>query len=269
MRRLILSRKGFDSSSGESASPIFQDGKIFSLPIPEPYPPSPKKYNELYFNGISGVDALKECSAKKILPEDYCHYDPALNKSEGIFGQHFNSQEELVNNGVDIDDLFLFFGFYRNFSHSRKKELHHLFGWLQIDRIVSGDKAIRKYLKLKNIEHPHGYGDLNTYKKNNTIYIGKKNLTINNQTLINKGFGLFKKTNPDLILTRDGESKGSWKLPQKYFSNSETVFLNRLNWLDSENCFANNYQRGQEYILDAEKYPRIIDWAHELIHKHG
>ena len=70
-----------------------------------------------------------------------------------------------------------------------------------------------------------------------------------------------KKTNLDLILTRDGESKGSWKLPQKYFSNSETVFLNRLNWLDSENCFVNNYQRGQEYILDAEKYPRIIDWA--------
>ena len=58
-----------------------------------------------------------------------------------------------------------------------KKELHHLFGWLQIDRIVSGDKAIRKYLKLKNIEHPHGYGDLNTYKKNNTIYIGKKKIS--------------------------------------------------------------------------------------------
>ena len=104
---------------------------------------------------------MKECSAKKILPEDYCHYDPALNKSEGIFGQHFNSQEELVNNGVDIDDLFLFFGFYRNFSNSRKKELHHLFGWLQIDRIVSGDKAIsvgeRSRLYAKNINISDSY----------------------------------------------------------------------------------------------------------------
>ena len=127
----------------------------------------------------------------------------------------------------------------------------------------------KNYLKLKDIQHPHGYGDLNTYKENNTIYIGKTNLTIKNKTLLNKGFGLFKETNPDLILTRDGESKGSWKLPQKYFSNSEDIFLNRLNWLDLENCFVNNYQRGQEYILDAEKYPRIIDWAHDLIHKHG
>ena len=108
MRRLILSRKGFDSSSGESASPIFQDGKIFSLPIPEPYPPSPKKYNELYFNGISGEDALKECSTKKVFPEDYCHYDPALNTNEGIFGQHFNSQEELANNGVVLMIFFFF-----------------------------------------------------------------------------------------------------------------------------------------------------------------
>jgi len=269
MRRLILSRKGFDSSSGESASPIFEDGKIFSLPIPEPYPPSPKKYYELNFNGISGEDALIECSARKVLPDDYCHYDPALNTYEGIFGQHFNSQEELVNNGVGVGDLFLFFGFYRNFSIRRKKELHHLFGWLQIEEIILGDTAIRKYLKIKNIQHPHGYGDVNTYKENNTIYVGKRNLTIKNKHLLNKGFGLFKETHPDLILTRDGASKGSWKLPKKYFSNSQDIFLNRLHWLDLENCFVNNFQRGQEYILDAEKYPKIIDWAHYLIDRYG
>ena len=55
MRRIVLSRKGFDSSSGESASPIFEDGRIFSIPIPEPHPPSPKQYKDLYFNGISGI----------------------------------------------------------------------------------------------------------------------------------------------------------------------------------------------------------------------
>lgn len=269
MRKLILSRKGFDSSSGESASPIFKDGKIFSLPIPEPYPPSPKKYFELQFNGISGVDALNECSSKKVLPDDYCHYDPALNTNEGIFGQHFNSQKELINNGVDVGDLFLFFGFYRNFSLRRKKESHHLFGWLQIEKIISGDKAIRKYLEINNIQHPHGYGDLNTYEKNNTIYIGKRNLTIKNTQLLNKGYGLFKETHADLILTREGASKGSWKLPKKYFLNSEDIFLNRLSWLNQEKCFVNNFGRGQEYILDAESYPRIIDWAHYLIDTHG
>ena len=50
------------------------------------------------------------------------------------------------------------------------------------------------------------------------------------------------------------------------------IFLNRLNkkgWLNEEKCFVNNFGRGQEYILDAEKYPRIIDWAHYLISNHG
>ncbi len=33
--KLILSRKGFDSSSGGVPSPIFSDGRMLSLPIPE------------------------------------------------------------------------------------------------------------------------------------------------------------------------------------------------------------------------------------------
>lgn len=267
MRRIVLSRKGFDSSSGESASPIFEDGRIFSIPIPEPYPPSPKQYKDLYFNGISGIDALKECSTKSVFADSFCHYDPALNENEGVFGQAGSSQTELLNRGVGVGDLFLFFGFYKNFS-SRGRELHHLFGWLQIDKIIEGDKEIRNYLINNNLEHAHGYGETNTYK-NNTIYIGKKNLTIGEKEFSSKGYGLFKKSHTDLILTREDASKGSWKLPKKYFLNSRDIFLKRLEWLDEEECFVNNFQRGQEFVLDSEKYPRIVDWAQFLIEKHG
>ena len=144
MRRLVLSRKGFDSSSGKSASPIFNDGRIFSLPIPEPYPPSPKKYYELQFNGFSGEDALKECSAKSVLADDYCHYDPALNKDEGIFGQHFNSQKELINNEVDVGDLFLFLVFIRTFLLKEKKK-HTIYS--------VGYKLIRLFLEIKLSEN--------------------------------------------------------------------------------------------------------------------
>ena len=63
MRRLILSRKGFDSKAGGSASPIFNDGSFFSIPIPQSHP-SPKKYKDLDFNGISGSKLLNEVSAK-------------------------------------------------------------------------------------------------------------------------------------------------------------------------------------------------------------
>ena len=269
MRRIVLSRKGFDSSpqGGGSASPIFEDGRIFSIPIPEPFPPAPKKYKDLYFNGVSGIDALKECSITSVSSQSFCHYDPALNKEEGIFGQSDSSQSELSNREVGDGDLFLFFGFYKKFSF-KKIELHHLFGWLQIEKIIKGDQEIRNYLDQNNMEHPHGYGEFNTYK-NNAIYIGKKNLEIHGVKRAKKGYGLFKKTHPDLVLTRNGKSKGSWKLPKKYFSDSNDIFLGRLKWLDKENCFLNNFQRGQEFVLDSEKNPKIIDWAHSLIEKHG
>ena len=35
MKRVILSRKGFDSKYGGKPSPIFKNGDIFSLPIPQ------------------------------------------------------------------------------------------------------------------------------------------------------------------------------------------------------------------------------------------
>ena len=32
--KVIISRKGFDSSAGKMASPILPDGRVISLPIP-------------------------------------------------------------------------------------------------------------------------------------------------------------------------------------------------------------------------------------------
>ena len=37
MKRIILSRKGFDAKAGGGASPIFSDGRFFSIPIPQDY----------------------------------------------------------------------------------------------------------------------------------------------------------------------------------------------------------------------------------------
>ena len=45
MNRIILSRKGFDSSSGGAASPILDDGGIYSIPIPWKIR-SPNKYKD-------------------------------------------------------------------------------------------------------------------------------------------------------------------------------------------------------------------------------
>ena len=121
MKRIILSRKGFDSSSGGVASPIFSDGRICSLPIPFSGP-APDKFQDVSVNGIRCIDALKESKAKS-KPDDNCHYDPNLDT--GLFGQASSSQSELRNNQVGPGDLFLFFGWFKNYSE-KGKDLHHI-----------------------------------------------------------------------------------------------------------------------------------------------
>ena len=265
MKRLILSRKGFDAKAGGSASPIFSDGRIFSIPIPQNHP-SPKKYKDLDFYGASGTELLKEVSAK-VKPSDYCHNDPLLNEDIGIFGQAGSSQTELKNSSVGPGDLFLFFGWFKNFS-TKGRDLHHLFGWLQIKEIIEGSKAITTYLKKKNIAHPHGHGDTSKFL-NNTIYIGKKNLEINEKKVFDRGHGLFKKTHDDLILTEANKTRSRWKLPSKYFLNTEGLFLNRMKWENEKESTIFYKGFGQEFILDIEKNPSVMTWAVNLIKKHG
>jgi hypothetical protein len=254
MRRIILSRKGFDSSSGGVASPIFSDGSLCSLPIPFSGP-APDKFQDVSVNGIRCIDALKESKAKS-KPDDNCHYDP--NLETGLFGQASSSQSELRNNQVGPGDLFLFFGWFKNYSENGR-DLHHIFGWLQIDKVIDGNEAIQNYFKNKKKMHPHAF-----YKfSNNCLYLGTKNLTIGNKETPLKGFGHFKKTHKDLILTKDQATRSVWQLPKKYFSNSNP-FLNRLKWLDKKECITHCKGRGQEYILDVTNHPKLIGWLHHI-----
>ena len=121
MRRVVLSRKGFDSSpqGGGSASPIFEDGRIFSMPIPEPYPPSPKKYKDLYFNGVSGIDALKECTITTVSSQSFCHYDPALNKDEVSLGSLIHLKVNYLT-GKSVMGIYFFFLASTKNSHLKK-----------------------------------------------------------------------------------------------------------------------------------------------------
>tara|TARA_Y100000994_G_scaffold237997_1_gene230130 strand:- start:118 stop:894 length:777 start_codon:yes stop_codon:yes gene_type:complete len=254
MKRVILSRKGFDSKYGGRPSPIFKNGDIFSLPIPQ-NGKSSKKYHELKFNGINGTQALKEVSSTKVTSEDFCHYDPALNEKIGLFGQAGSAQSELKNNGVGIGDLFLFFGWFKK-TDNPKINIHKIFGWLQIEEILDGNIQISKFLKKNNITHPHDP----KYKeyKNNTIYVSKKN------------FGLFEKFSDDLVLSAPGFSKSMWQFPKKYFGSvnnkNRNIFLNRLKWKDRKNLLVDtNIGPGQEFILDAQNTPRISMWAKSLI----
>ena len=266
MKNLVISRKGFDATSGGCASPIFANGDIFSVPIPQKKQ-SPSRYRELQFNGLSGRKILNLIGAKSISGHDFYHNDPLLYGQKGIFGQAGGSQGELDNCGIGRGDLFLFFGWFKEY-HQRGPDIHHLFGWLQVEKIIKGNIEILNFLSKNGLSHPHGTKDVTQFK-NNTIYIASKNLTFSDSVRDLMGHGTFKKTARNLILTEKGKTRSRWHFPKKYFSNTKNLFRNRLKWKDEEKCLVNCIGIGQEFILNAHENPSIIDWASYLLNNYG
>ena len=86
MKNLVLSRKGFDATSGGCASPIFANGDIFSVPIPQKKQ-SPSRYRELHFNDMSGREILNFIGAKSISDDDFYHNDPLLSGKKVSLGK--------------------------------------------------------------------------------------------------------------------------------------------------------------------------------------
>ena len=159
------------------------------------------------------------------------------------------------NNKVSIGDLFLFFGWFKNFNFI-KKDIHLIFGWLEIDEVISGNLEISKFLKQEKLTHPHD-PKFKPYK-NNTLYVARKN------------FGLFKKFSNQLTLTAEGYSRSMWEFPKEYFKNSKDIgselFANRIQWNDKNSFLVDtNLGPGQEFILNVEKNPQVKKWAKSLI----
>ena len=266
MKNLVISRKGFDATAGGCASPIFANGEIFSVPIPQKKQ-SPSRYRELQFNDMSGREILNFIGAKSISDDDFYHNDPLLSGQKGIFGQAGGPQGELENFGVGRGDLFLFFGWFKRY-YQRGPDVHHLFGWLQIEKIIKGNSEILNFLSENELSHPHGTTDITQFK-NNTIYIASKNLTFSDSVRDITGHGIFKKTAENLILTETGKTRSRWRFPKKYFTNTKNLFRNRLKWKDEEKCLVNCSGIGQEFILNAQDNPSVVKWASYLINMYG
>ena len=147
--KIILSRKGLDSSAGGKPSPILRNGQIFSIPIPTTDKNSPHRYRDVFINNSNASDMLSIVGAKKLHANTACHFDPLLNLDIGLFGQAGNAQRELDNLGVGAGDLFLFFGWFRDFQSVRKADYHHIFGWLQVDQVIKGTANIKNFIKYE------------------------------------------------------------------------------------------------------------------------
>ena len=263
--KIILSRKGLDSSAGGKPSPILENGQIFSIPIPSNDENSPHRYNDVVINEINAADMLSLVGAKKLHSFDTCHFDPLLKFDIGLFGQAGNAQRELDNLGVGEGDLFLFFGWFRDFQQSKKADYHHIFGWLQVDEVIKGSNQIRKFCKMSGIKHPHACADETRYK-NNTLFISYPDSTLKFLDSNVRAHGLFVKTNNKLILTEPGRTRSNWYMPTKYFSPSSNpeLFETRLRWSSKNSNRIKCSGYGQEFVMDTEKNPSVKDWARDL-----
>ena len=265
--KIILSRKGFDSSNGGCPSPILPDGTLLSLPIPTN---DRDTYEDLSWQGVNYADLLRQL--RPVKPFSHCHVDPDLRPGvrsaspenwKPAFGQTDAAQGVLKNAGVKIGDLFLFFGWFRQTEYGpsgyrfvrkcgdffRCADLHVIYGYLQIGEILTKPDDIAAYSW-----HPHAS---EAFRKNkaNALYLPAERLSWNPDL---PGYGTLD-YRTDRVLTMENMPRGTWTA--KPFLMPEHVYGNRKNSANG----AGLYYAGIWQELVIEESDGLLDWARSLI----
>ena len=280
--KLILSRKGFDSSTGKVPSPIFANSRMLSLPIPDKG--SPIAYEDISWQGEKGVGAIVECLTRSRIKRHYrAHLDPdllrdSLPRETGwrpIFGQVGAAEGHLENCGITSGDLFLFFGLFRkadgtrsNLRYRREASPEHvLFGWLQIGRRVFADICPREKMAWA-LYHPYLNRDTDP---RNALYVAYDRLTIPGHPDVRcPGAGVFERYSDRLRLTaRFSQRPSEWLLPNWFCPEGRksclTYHVDTSRWRTFEGgVLLKSVQRGQEFVLDCRDYPEAYEWLGSL-----
>lgn len=266
--KIILSRKGFDSANGGITSPIFEDGTMISFPIPSA---DEDTYNDLLYDGVEYIDILKDLNYKG---GSCCHVDPDLDqarrkaKIDGwfpAFGQADASASYLKNIGIEVGDIFLFFGNFhcvemhqgkyrymrRTGDFYKDRDIQVIWGYLQVGEIVT-DSCKQKEIWW----HPHS-SELHRNKKTNVIFRAADKLSFDDSK---PGAGLlsFEKKR---VLTLEGSTKATWKMNEVY--DSEHICCTRQN-------LAKEPEKGIYYAgiwqeLGLVESERCTEWAKSII----
>jgi hypothetical protein len=278
--KIILSRKGFDSGSGGCPSPIFPDGSLMSLPIPDMH--SRITYNEIAGNHhVSMGEAVWQLAG--IPPTHRAHLDPdlvpgSLPRRKGwrpIFGQIDAAEGHLRRQCVGAGDIFLYFGLFRPVEQITSgwrfirgsKPLHVLFGWLQIaDRVpVSGWPASQSWA----LYHPHFSREP---QPSNVIYVSTERLVLpSGKTTAFAGGGTFPRFSQILRLTApDSDRSSQWLLPDWFYPDGRNTCLSyhgdpsRWEKIDG-GVLLSAVSRGQEFVLDCDRFPEAVGWLKRML----
>lgn len=280
--KLILSRKGFDTGSGGTPSPIFPDGRMVSLPIPDKQ--SGTCYGQIGWEGESLGRLVTDLTGGRVRSDCGAHIDPdlvptSLRRLPGwkpIFGQAGAAQAHLCKQGVGPGDLFLFFGLFRRLEerggryawNRNARKCHMIWGWLQVGKMLT--MATRSPNSWRWAEyHPHFQ---RKDMVNNVVYVASDRLTLGYRTQRKvRGAGAFGRFSPERRLTAAGLARTStWELPVWFYPSRNRAALSyhgsRQRWQRVGNrTRLETVARGQEFVLDCDAYPEAIPWAYRLI----
>jgi hypothetical protein len=265
--KVILSRKGFDSSVGGHASPILPDGTMLSLPIPSSLDRLP--YHALkHHDGRSYSQIIEELGAGARIAGSGAHLDPDLVADtrprhvdwRPSFGQIGAAAGHLRNQRVGIGDLFLFYGWFRH-THLIDGRLrfvpgsagfHAIFGYLEVGSVIAtnSDNPLPGWL----LDHPHAERS-RMAKATNTIYLAAECLTYAPKPAAGKF-----RFNESLMLTNPGASRSRWRLDPQIFRHLTITYHADAAWRDG---YFQSYPRAQEYVVHADR--GVVDWAHHLV----
>ena len=247
--KIILSRKGFDSGedSGGKPSPII-GGRPVSLPIPEPNKEEDKRrttYGDLRAGDIELGELVESVTKGKIKSTCYCHNDPMFENGRCAFGQSGGAQTQLENEGVNIGDVFLFFGLFKD--NGERQDHHRIFGYLKIDKIDKLGKEPSETSQPAGFSmiHPHVIGSKH---ENNTLYIGE---------------GKFAKRASDkLRLTLEGRTSKYWRVPS-WLREAGLSYHKSKNW-ETPEVLASAHP-GQDFVTDITGRDDAKQWLEEIL----
>jgi hypothetical protein len=303
--KIIISRKGIDGGNGGRPSPLIRNtrGELVPVSIPIGGQVEKWRYPDINVHGHNlweltsslGVRGKHGAELKKTSP---VHFDPDLDiqsvsRKKGwkpLFGQCSRALRHLEKKSVTKDDLFLFFGWFKETDvlHQRimyKKDADNIqafFGWLQIGDVwkVGGTKTenlrVPKMYPEWGWAHPHFRGE--NGKGYGHIFVAANNLAVGGKTTNLPGAGVFRRFTERAQLTWPKEKRSIWKLPSFFHKKGED-FLSYHKKEERWKYHDNSWQlqsafRGQEFILDVDKLDlderkAASDWAFNLIKEHA
>jgi len=278
-KRLVLSRKGFDSTYGGVPSPII-DGIPIMLPIPEDAAhsevtlrydeiPSPIREYPTYGDILAAIGGRIRNSDKAHLdPDISASHHPGTRQWKPMFGQ-CDAAQGLLEKYIGDGDIFLFFGWFREVERRNGGQLryvgdhmHLIHGWLQVGCMLDPKVQEPPYTPC---DHPHFRAPA---RNKNTVYVGAERLSFCHLP----GAGSFRKYHPALRLTDPCERnrRSYWRLPSFFYCDDPdgrmTYHVNRKWRNQPPYSYVCSAPIGQEFVFDLRNCTsEAHQWLAELL----